>query len=87
MRAGIRPYKEFFTDIAYTTGGQYVPLRNANLLSKVIVGGAVEEISLEKLLEEAQREVDTQTSMGITDERLLTEAVERSLKTKGSVKN
>lgn len=79
----IKPYKEFFTAIAYTTGGQYIPLRNANLLSKVIVGGAVEEISLDKLLEEAQKEVEHQTSLGITDERLLTEAVEKSLKTKG----
>lgn len=79
----LKPYKEFFTSIAYTTGGQYVPLRNANLLSKVIVGGAVEEISLDKLLEDAQREVDQQTALGITDERLLTEAVEKSLKSKG----
>lgn len=79
----IVPYKEFFTAIAYTTGGQYVPLRNANLLSKVIVGGAVEEISLEKLLAEAEKEVENQRALGVTDEHLLTEAVEKSLKMRG----
>ena len=31
----IGPYKEFFSALAYKTGGQYVPLRNANLLAKV----------------------------------------------------
>lgn len=29
------PYKQFFSALAYKTGGQYVPLRNANLLAKV----------------------------------------------------
>jgi hypothetical protein len=32
------PYKQFFTAIAYKTGGQYVPLKNANLLAKVSTG-------------------------------------------------
>ena len=47
----ITPYKDFFCAISYKTGGQYVPLRNANLLAKVIIGGTQEEISLEKLME------------------------------------
>lgn len=81
----IKPYKEFFTALAYTTGGQYVPLRNAKLLSKVIVGGAVEEISLEKLLEEAEQEVEYQTTLGVVDEKELTEAVEKKLRLKGAM--
>ena len=31
----LTPYKQFFSALAYKTGGQYVPLRNANLLAKV----------------------------------------------------
>lgn len=77
------PYKDFFAALAYTTGGQYVPLRNARLLSKVIVGGAVEEISLDKLLEDAEKEVENQRAQGITDEKDLAEAVERKFKAEG----
>jgi len=80
----ILPYKDFFTAIAYTTGGQYIPLRNAKLLAKVIVGGAIEEISLEKLMEEVQIEVDEQRSKGVTDEHDLTCYVEQRLKSKGA---
>ena len=60
-----------------------MPLRNAKLLSKVIVGGAIEEISLEKLMEDVQLEVDAQREQGVTDERLLAECVELKLKSRG----
>jgi len=50
----ITPYRDFFSAIAFATGGQYVPLRNAKLLSTVIVGGALEEMSLEKLMKQVQ---------------------------------
>jgi len=80
----ILPYKDFFTAIAYTTGGQYIPLRNAKLLAKVIVGGAIEEISLEKLMEEVQIEVDEQRAKGVTDEHDLTSYVEQRLRSKGA---
>ncbi|ESO93495.1 hypothetical protein LOTGIDRAFT_74212, partial [Lottia gigantea] len=43
----ITPYKEFFTAIAYITGGQYVPLTGAKSLTQIIIGGAQEEMSLE----------------------------------------
>lgn len=79
----ILDYKDFFAAIAYLTGGQYVPLRNAKLLSKVIVGGAIEEISLEKLMEEVQLEVDDQRSRGVTDEAVLNSYVEEKLKSRG----
>ena len=79
----ITPYKEFFSAIAFTTGGQYVPLRNAKLLSKVIVGGAVEEISLEKLMEQVEEEVRHQQESGVLDEADLTSAVESKLRSKG----
>ena len=31
----VHKYKEFYSAMAYITGGQYVPLRNANLLAQV----------------------------------------------------
>jgi hypothetical protein len=33
--------------LAYKTGGQYTPLGGAKLLTKIIIGGAKEEISLQ----------------------------------------
>lgn len=80
----ILPYKDFFSAIAYTTGGQYVPLRNAKLLSKVIVGGAVEEISLEKLMKDVQLDVEDQRNKGVTDEKELSDYVESRLKSRGA---
>ena len=72
----ITPYKDFFSAIAFATGGQYVPLQHATLLSKVIVGGALEEMSLERLMEQVQLEVRDQMERGNTDEALLAECVQ-----------
>lgn len=80
----ILPYKEFFSGLAFKTGGQYVPLRNAKLLAKVIVGGAVEEISLERLMKEVELEVQEQRDRGIHDEKILAEAVQSKLSSKGN---
>jgi hydroxylamine reductase (hybrid-cluster protein) len=44
--------------LAYITGGQYVPMINAKLLAKVIIGGVREEISLESLMKDAQADID-----------------------------
>jgi hydroxylamine reductase (hybrid-cluster protein) len=44
--------------LAYITGGQYVPMVNAKLLAKVIIGGVREEISLESLMKDAQADID-----------------------------
>jgi len=43
--------------LAYITGGQYVPLVNANLLAQVIIGGVREEISLDRLMNGAQHDI------------------------------
>ena len=83
----ILPYKDFFAAIAFTTGGQYVPLRNASLLAKVIVGGAVEEISLEKLMAEVQEEVQAQQELGLADETVIAYAVQEKLKSRGFKSN
>jgi hypothetical protein len=81
------PYKEFFSALAFKTGGQYVPLRNANFLAKVIVGGAVEEISLEKLMEDVKLEVEEKRNQGIVDDAELALHVQTKLKEKGTKTN
>ena len=53
----ITPYRDWFMAIAHITNGQYVPLANSTLLAKVIIGGAQEEIALQRLLEEVNQEV------------------------------
>lgn len=83
----LTPYKEFFSALAFKTGGQYVPLRNAKLLAKVIVGGAVEEISLERLMEDVQIEVQKKRAEGVTDEKKLSEYVQSTLSSKGVTTN
>jgi len=41
--------RDFFIAIAKITGGEYLPLTDAHLLPKIVIGGAVELISLQKL--------------------------------------
>jgi hypothetical protein len=54
----IVPYRDFFMSLAYITGGQYVPMVNSKLLAKVIIGGVREEISLDRLMQDAQADID-----------------------------
>ncbi|CAF0993028.1 unnamed protein product [Brachionus calyciflorus] len=77
------PFKEFFSSLAYKTGGQYIPLSNAKSLAKVIVGGVLEDISLEKLMSDVQEEIEKMRKSGVTDEKILAKAVESRLKEKG----
>ena len=68
--------RDFYMGLAHITGGQYVPLRNAQMLAKVIIGGAQEEITLHKLMEEVHAEVfNEMQSIGSADidEELLSE--------------
>lgn len=60
----ITPYKDFFMAIAHITGGQYVSLTKSNLLSKIIIGGAREEISLNQLLAEVDTELQQRVAAG-----------------------
>lgn len=48
----------FYQGISQITGGQYVPISSAHLLAGVIVGGAQEEITLERLMRDAQQTVE-----------------------------
>ena len=51
-------YRDFFMALAYITGRQYVPMVNAQLLAKVIIGGVREEISLNRLMQDALSDID-----------------------------
>lgn len=57
-------YKDFFMAIAFITGGQYVPLTASKLLTDVIIGGAQEEISLEAIMAEVDKEVKNEMAFG-----------------------
>jgi len=68
--------------IAYITGGQYVPMVNAKLLAQVIIGGVREEISLERLMQDAQEDINREIEQAETegaDEHEVTERVNRLL--------
>ena len=80
----ISPYKEFFMGLAFITGGQYVPLTAAKLLSDVIIGGAQEEISLEAIMAEVDKEVKEEMATGKEIESSLFSAkVHTKLQSKG----
>ena len=81
----IRPYKDFFMALAYITGGQYVPLLKAQFLTRVIVGGAQEQISLEQYMAEVTEEVKAQVASGHKiDEDELVLRVHMKLQAKGA---
>ncbi|CAF4749922.1 unnamed protein product [Rotaria sp. Silwood1] len=44
--------------LAYITGGQYVPMVDAQLLAKIIIGGVREEMSLDRLMQNALPDID-----------------------------
>lgn len=80
----VLPYKAFFTSLAFKTGGQYLPLINAEHLSQAIIMSTIEELSLLKLEPEAEREIHRNLALGLSNEDLLTSSVEKCLKNSGS---
>lgn len=76
---------DFFMAIAFLTGGQYVPLSNARNLAEVIIGGAQEEVSLEKLMAEVDEEVQRDLELGKEiDEEELSRRIHEKMKLKGA---
>lgn len=73
--------------LAYITGGQYVPMVNAKLLAQVIIGGVREEISLERLMQDAQEDIDKEMKQAEAeglDENEITTRVNRLLLTRNA---
>ena len=76
---------DFFMAIAFKTGGQYVPLSNAKNLADVIIGGAQEEVSLEKWMAEVDEEVQRDLEDGKEiDEEELSRRIHEKMKLKGA---
>lgn len=76
---------DFFMAIAFKTGGQYVPLSNAKNLAEVIIGGAQEEVSLEKWMAEVDEEVQRDLAAGkVIDEEELSKRIHEKMKLKGA---
>lgn len=61
----VSDYKDFYLALATITGGQYIPLKDANGLTKIIIFGSREQISLKKLEAEVENEIKVLTSSGI----------------------
>ena len=70
----IRPFKDFFSALAYKTGGVYVPLADSKLLAGVIVSGTREALSLESVMNEVFVEVN-QMKQKYGNEEALSQAV------------
>ncbi|XP_045198145.2 uncharacterized protein LOC123552496 [Mercenaria mercenaria] len=65
----INKYKDFFMMLAYSTGGQYIPLSDPEHLIDAIIGGAQEEMSLQKFSEYVEEEIKRVTAIcGTVDE-------------------
>nr|XP_022298722.1 uncharacterized protein LOC111107687 [Crassostrea virginica] len=76
---------DFFMALAFKTGGQYVPLSNAKNLAEVIIGGAQEEVSLEKWMAEVDEEVQRDLAAGKEiDEEELSRRIHEKMKLKGA---
>lgn len=66
--------------LAYITGGQYVPMNNAQLLAQVVIGGVREELSLDRLLQSAQEDIVREMRQAAKDELDDTETAEKLAK-------
>lgn len=91
VEPGLGSYKyarDFMRAIAKLTDGQFLPLTNAKLLPKVIAGGAAEELSLNKVAEEVEKEIEQLKAKApaLSEEELLRQATE-CLQKKGITTN
>ena len=75
---GIEKVSEFYSALTFRGCGQYIPVKNSDLLREIIASCCIEEISLERLMPDMQRTIDDQIANGITDKgALIDEAIER----------
>lgn len=81
----ILTYRDFFMALAFMTGGQYTPLSGAKMLTKIIIGGAQEEMSLEQWMADVDEEVQKHMSSGKRiDDDALTAVLHTKLAAKGA---
>merc|ERR1712232_97605 len=79
----------FYQGVAEVTGGQYVPLSSAKFLAGLIIGGAQEEIALERLMNEARQiaEAEERASGRELGEDEIASALERIFGQRGTITN
>ena len=81
----INPYKDFFMALAYITGGQYIPLSDPFSLIQAIIGGAQEEMSLQKFSKDVEEEINRITASGaVVNETSIAKAVYEKLQQQGA---
>ncbi|XP_045198133.2 uncharacterized protein LOC123552487 [Mercenaria mercenaria] len=81
----INEYKDFFMMLAFLTGGQYIPLSDPKSLIDAIIGGAQEEMSLQKFSKDVEEEIKKITAIGGTvNETSIAESVYSKLQKAGA---
>jgi hypothetical protein len=60
-------YRDFFIALAYITGGKYVPMATSKHLEKVVIRGAHEEISLDRLMQNAMPDIDRKRQIPVAE--------------------
>ncbi|KAK3278982.1 hypothetical protein CYMTET_13114 [Cymbomonas tetramitiformis] len=68
--------RDFMCNLAEITEGQAIPLSSAKLLPRVILGGAEEEVTLERLSREVAQEMDKPENRGMAEEELVEKMAE-----------
>jgi len=81
--------RDFMCTLARITEGQAVTLSSAELLADVIIGGAQEEVALEKIMDEVSQEVEEEQAAATArgealDEEELCTRVQSKLKSRGT---
>jgi hypothetical protein len=83
----ITRFKQYFIALSLITGGKYFPLANAQDLARVMIGGAREEVSMEKLMAQVHNEVMKEAAEkgSRVDEDELTRRIHKLLNEQGMV--
>ncbi|KAJ3088326.1 hypothetical protein HK102_009028 [Quaeritorhiza haematococci] len=75
---------DFFKAIAQITGGSMLPLTTADLLPDAIIGGAREQMNLDRMVAEIAEEAERQRREGVTDEKVLVEKLHQTYLSTGT---
>jgi hypothetical protein len=86
LSSSYRFARTFFESVAEATHGQYVTLGSSKMLASVIIGGAAEELALERLMAAARKELDEGARTGavsLDDEVACKAYLSEQIKAKG----
>jgi Mg-chelatase subunit ChlD len=86
LSSSYRFARTFFESVAEATHGQYVTLGSSKMLASVIIGGAAEELALERLMAAARKELEEGARTGavsLDDEVACKAYLSEQIKAKG----